>query len=167
MRSLIALVQCSAAHQRSLKTTKHNNSRHDESTIDFAYMPRENFFPDPTPREPRPPLLPDNFAPPVEHTNNAHHDFHIESVVKPTISTVSANGTHIDNPSAMSDVTDGHAQGVDMFDLTKKVSAATASKATELAGAATEEARSQQSSIAAFVNGVIDDIFGPKRTTNV
>ena len=149
-----------------LNTTKHSNSRHDESTIDFAYMPREDFPPQPEIEDPRPPLLPDNFVPPLSHTNNAQNDSHIESVVRPTISTVSATGTHIDGPSALSDVTDGHAENVDVYNLTK-VSAAAAAKATEFTEAVAKETDERRGSLAAFVGGVVDDLFGPKRPSKI
>lgn len=149
--------------QRSLKTTKHDNTRHDESTVDFAYMPREDLTPASEPEQFRVPLLPDNVQPPLEHTNNAHHDVHMGSIAKPTISTVSATGTHIDSPSAMSDVTDNHAQEIDVFGLTRKVSAAASSKATQLTNKVAQETDRQRNSLASFVSGVLDDVFGPKR----
>ena len=151
--------------QRSLNTTKHNNTRHDESTMDFAYMPRGAFFPESRESEPRVPLLPDNFSPPVGYTNQ--RDVHIESVVRPTISTVSADGTHIDSPSAMSDVTDNHAhaQDVDVFDLTRKVTSAAKNTAAEFSDIAAAEVEKQGSGAKAVWEGFLDDLLGPKQSS--
>ena len=129
-------------------------------------MPREDFFPSPEPGPMRVPLLPDNHQPPLDHANDARHESESEATLKPQIHTVSANGTHIHNPSALSDVTDNHAQEVDFYNLPKKVSAAAASKVSELADKVTVEAEEQKGPFASFISGVIDDIFGPKRKPN-
>ncbi|KAG8528003.1 uncharacterized protein KY384_006919 [Bacidia gigantensis] len=158
-----------SAPQRSLNTTKHLNTIHDESTIDFAYMPQD-ILSDPAESETfRVPLLPDNYSPPLEHTNNAHHDFHMESVVKPTISTTSANGTHIDNPSAMSDVTDNHALDLkdNVYDLTKKVTNAAASKIQNVKEMNMQTEGEERGLVGGIVNGLIDEIFGPKRVARL
>lgn len=67
------------------------------------------------------PLLPNNFSP--LRRSPAHQEA-VESVIRPEISTVSADGTHIASPSPMSEVTDNHAIELDPYDLTAKVNAA-------------------------------------------
>ena len=98
-------------------------NRYDTSSIDFAYMPQHTLKEDAPPEIMRIPLLPHNFFPPRE--TQAHQEA-VESVVRPQISTVSANSTHIESPSAMSEVTDNHAIELDPYDLTNKVTAAAA-----------------------------------------
>lgn len=96
----------------------------DSSSIDFAYFPQYEL------REPakteilRIPILPFNSTAPARSNEG------FESVIRPEITTTSANGTHIESPSAMSDVTDnpGHTN-LNPFDLTTTVTTA-ASKAT-------------------------------------
>ena len=80
-------------------------------------------------------------------------------MIRPEISTASANGTHIESPSAMSEVTDnpGHIN-LDPFDLTKTVTTA-ASKAT---GVSTE--RLQEPGVVKEIwNGLMDDILGARK----
>lgn len=60
----------------------------------------------------RVPILPANSTAP------GRPDLVEEAVVRPEITTVSASGTHIDSPSAMSEVTDNHAVELSPFDLT-------------------------------------------------
>ena len=84
----------------------------------------------------------------------------IDSVSKPQISTVSANGTHIDSPSAMTDVTDNHAMHLDPYDLTSKVANA-ANKVTDLASQKLPE----PGSIKQLWTGLVDDIFGERKPT--
>ncbi|KAL9102795.1 MAG: hypothetical protein Q9163_002113 [Psora crenata] len=147
---------------RPLSTTKHLNTSHDNATIDFAYMPQGMLNVSPEPETFRVPLLPDNFTPPMEHTNNAHRDVYMESVVRPQISTTSANGTHIDSPSAMSDVTDNHALEIDVFDLTKKVGHAATAAATKVTGMSAKELEKKKGMLSELFSGMIDDIFGSK-----
>ena len=75
--------------------------------------------------------------------------------MRPQISTVSADSTHIQSPSAMSEVTDNHAAELDPYDLSNKVTAA-ASKIAEMpmkeAGAMRE-----------LFSGFLDDLFGSKQ----
>ncbi|KAM0803267.1 hypothetical protein BDR22DRAFT_886646 [Usnea florida] len=126
----------------------------DNSTIDFAYFPQYEL------REPakneilRIPILPFNSTAPTRSSEA------LESVIRPEISTASANGTHIESPSAMSEVTDnpGHIN-LDPFDLTKTVTTA-ASKAT---GVSTE--RLQEPGVVKEIwNGLMDDILGARKT---
>ena len=155
--------------QRSLNTTKHLNSIHDVSTIDFAYMPQEQLSTPPESESFRVPLLPDNFSPPLEHTNNAHHDVHMESVTKPQIATVSANGTHIDNPSAMSDVTDNHSMinEVNVYDLTQKVSNAAASKWESITDKTAAPEEENRGVVNELLHGFVEEIFGGRRPARV
>lgn len=83
-------------------------------------MPRHSLEETAPPEVMRTPLLPHNFFPP--RTGEGLQEA-IESVVRPEISTVSADGTHIESPSAMSEVTDNHAAELDPYDLTKQVTA--------------------------------------------
>lgn len=98
------------------------------------------------------PILPFNSTAPTR-SNEA-----LESVIRPEITTTSANGTHIESPSAMSDVTDnpGHTD-LDPFDLTNTVTAA-ASKAT---GVPIEELQ-EPSVVKKLWDGLLDDILGPR-----
>ena len=110
----------------------------------------------------RVPLLPDNFTPPLEHTNNAHHDVRMETVIRPQISTMSANGTHIESPSAFSDVTDNHAMDMDVFDLTKKVASAATAKVTDAVGSGAQGVEKQKGIVSQLIAGMIEDVFGKK-----
>ena len=89
----------------------------------------------------------------------------METVVRPTISTTSANGTHIESPSAFSDVTDNHAVDMDVFDLTKKVTNAAASKVTEVTSLGAKEVERQRGVLGEIFSGMVDDVFGSKRPT--
>lgn len=93
----------------------------------------------------------------------------MESVIRPEILTVSANGTHIDNPSAMSDVVDNHAAEIDHFDLTKHVTNA-ASKVVNTASTGAERIEKQGGfgeSLRNLWAGFLDDVFGEKKSTHV
>ncbi len=126
----------------------------DNSSIDFAYFPQYEL------REPvkneiiRIPILPFNSTAPAR-SNEA-----LESVIRPEITTASANGTHIESPSAMSDVTDnpGHTD-LDPFDLTNTVSTA-ASKAT---GVPIEKLH-EPGVVQELWTGLLDDILGQRKT---
>lgn len=126
-------------------------------------MPQDSLAAPPESETLRVPLLPDNVAPPLEHTNNAHHDFHMQPVSRPQIHTVSADSTHIDSPSAMSEVMDNHTIEVDVFDLTRKVKNAAAARMSEVAIMGAEEVEKQRGLVGNLVNGMMDDVFGPKR----
>ena len=100
------------------------------------------------------PILPFNSTAPAR-SNEA-----LESVIRPEITTASANGTHIESPSAMSDVTDnpGHTD-LNPFDLTNTVTTA-ASKAT---GLPTERLQ-EPGVVEELWNGLLDDLLGARKT---
>lgn len=85
---------------------------HEVSTIDFAYMPQSELETLKQNEILRVPILPSN------STAAGRSDEAEDAVIRPEITTVSANGTHIDSPSAMSEVTDNHAAELSPFDLT-------------------------------------------------
>lgn len=108
------LVLKSLAHSASRPFSASQASRavQDSSTIDFAYMPQFELH---TPSQSeilRVPILPSNSTAP------GRSDEADGAVIRPEITTVSASGTHIDSPSAMSEVTDNHAIDLSPFDLT-------------------------------------------------
>lgn len=82
----------------------------------------------------------------------------IGRVIRPEISIVSGDGTQLDMPSAMSEVTDNHAAELDPYDLTSKVHAA-ASKGPDQAKKPLEE----PGSVKAIWNGFLDDLFGERK----
>ena len=86
----------------------------------------------------------------------------MESVIRPEISTVSANGTHIDNPSPMSDVVDNHAADIDHFDLTKHVTNA----ASKIMNVDNEQMEEKVGSVRSLWAGLMDDIFGERKTAH-
>ncbi|KAL8798716.1 MAG: hypothetical protein Q9182_006449 [Xanthomendoza sp. 2 TL-2023] len=96
------------------------------------------------------PRLPHNFS-------KTNHEEAEERVVRPQISLVSANSTHIESPSAMSEVTDNHAAELDPYDLTNKVTAA----ASMMAETPLEKIR-EAGTIRQLWSGLIDDLFGSK-----
>lgn len=100
----------------------------------------------------RTPILPFNSTAP------ARSDEAPESVIRPEIATTSANGTHIESPSAMSDVTDnpGHTD-LDPFDLTNRVTTAS-SKATGMP----IEKLQEPGVVKKLWDGLLDDILGPR-----
>ena len=161
-KSFLALPRVAIPH-RSLNTTKHQNTPHDEATMDFAYIPQDALSAPVEAETVRVPLLPDNFRPPIEHTNNVHNDVHMESVTRPIISTVSANGTHIESPSPFSDVIDNHAVDIDVFDLTRKVTNAAASKVVRVADLGAKEAERQGGVLREILSSIVDDVFGSKK----
>ena len=126
----------------------------DSSSIDFAYFPQYEL------REPakneimRIPILPFNSTAPAR-SNEA-----LETVIRPEITTTSANGTHIESPSAMSDVTDNPGfPDLNPFDLTNTVTTA----ASKAAGVPTE--RLPESGVVRELwNGLLDDILGSRKS---
>lgn len=108
----------------------------------------------------RVPLLPTN------STASTQIDEAPASVVRPEIATVSANGTHIDSPSAMSEVTDNHAIDLSPFDLTGQVTNAAAAAASKITGVPAEELK-EPSIIQEFFSGLLDDVFGGKKVAKV
>ena len=137
----------------ALKTSR------DRSTIDFAYFPKESLDAPQTISVMRVPILPNNYS---ERDLSHHHEPMVEPVIRPEISTVSANGTHIDNPSAMSDVVDNHAADIDHFDLTKHV----ANAASKVADAGAEQIENKGGSMRSLWEGLMDDIFGERKVTH-
>lgn len=103
------------------------------------------------------PLLPHNFLPP--RTDQGLEEA-IDNVVRPEISTVSANSTHIESPSAMSEVTDNHAIDLDPYDLTNKVTAA----ATKTAEDTMNQIRNA-GTVRQLWSGLLDDLFGSRRVS--
>lgn len=89
--------------------------------------------------------------------SQTRHEEAGESVIRPQISLVSANSTHIESPSAMSEVTDNHAVELDPFDLPDKVAAA-ASKIAEVPMQRIREA----GTLRQLWTGLMDDLFGSK-----
>lgn len=104
----------------------------------------------------RVPLLPDNDSPPPGR--GASDEGKIGRVIRPEISLVSGDGTQLDMPSAMSEVTDNHAAELDPYDLTSKVAAA----ASKVPGQATRKLE-EPGSVRALWNGLLDDLFGGRK----
>ncbi|KAL8953541.1 MAG: hypothetical protein Q9222_000599 [Ikaeria aurantiellina] len=129
-------------------------NRFDASSIDFAYMPQHTLEESVPPQVMRIPLLPHNISPPP---GTAGHADAVESVVRPEISLVSANSTHIESPSAMSEVTDNHAVDLNPFELTSQVTAA----AAKMAEAPMEKLR-DAGTVRELWGGLLDDLFGSK-----
>ncbi|KAL8731317.1 MAG: hypothetical protein Q9166_003541 [cf. Caloplaca sp. 2 TL-2023] len=125
-------------------------NRFDQSSMDFAYMPQHTLEEAAPPEVVRIPLLPHNFS-------KTSYEEAVESVVRPQISLVSANSTHIESPSAMSEVTDNHAVDLDPFDLTSKVTAA----ASQMAEAPMEKIR-EAGTMRELWGGLMDDLLNSK-----
>ena len=104
----------------------------------------------------RVPILPDNSTSPMRRTEAP------ESVIRPEIATVSANGTHIDSPSAMFEVVDNHAVELSPFDLTNKVTTAAATGAAAKVAEMGRERTEEPSVLQEIWDGLVNDIFGPK-----
>ena len=141
--------------KRSLQTTRSRNAPKDNSPIDYAFMPKYEIMEPKQPEIMRIPLLPNNFFPP--RRSEAHQEA-IESVIRPEISTVSADSTHIASPSAMSEVTDNHAIELDPYDLTSKVTAA----AARMAGMPVEKLK-EPGAVQEIWGGFLDDLLGSKK----
>lgn len=103
------------------------------------------------------PLLPDNDSPPPGRETSQEEP--IGRVIRPEISIVSGDGTQLDMPSAMSEVTDNHAAELDPYDLTSKVAAA----ASKGPGQATKKAEGEPGSVKAIWNGLLDDLLGERK----
>ena len=110
---------------------------------------------EPAPEVMRIPLLPNNFFPP---RRSIAHQEAVESVIRPEISTVSADGTHIASPSAMSEVTDNHAVELDPYDLTAKVNAA-----AKQMGELPAEKLKEVGVIKELWLGFLDDLLGGRK----
>lgn len=132
----------------------------DQSTIDFAYFPSAAEHEAVTSTiVMRVPILPNNYS---ERDMSERHEPMVESVIRPVISTVSANGTHIDTPSAMSDVVDNHAADIDHFELTKHVTNA----ASKVADVGTQQIENYGGSIRSLWEGLMDDVFGERKVSH-
>lgn len=140
---------------RAYHSSNPMNASREIAHLDFAFMPTIENAETLTAENTRLPLLPDNYD--LARKSNQHLE-PVESVIRPEISTVSANGTHIDSPSAMSEVTDNHAVDMDVYDLTKKVTNAAALQVTGISAAKLQES----GVVKELWTGVIDDIFGEK-----
>ena len=134
---------------RLFHESREQHHRFDESSIDFAYMPQYTLTGAAPPEVIRTPLLPHNDSP----TGHKDPD---ESVIRPQISLVSADSTHIESPSAMSEVTDNSAFDMPL-DLTNKMTAA-ALKMTEVP----MEQMGEAGILRQLWTGLMDDLFGPK-----
>jgi hypothetical protein len=134
-------------------------SKRDASTIDFAYMPQIELDTPPHNDIMRVPILPDNTTAPGRLGEAA------ELVVRPEISTVSANGTHIDSPSAMYEVVDNHAAELSPFDLTNKVTTAATEATSKMTGMSAERLKAP-GVVKELWNGLLDDILGAKKATS-
>ena len=128
---------------------------HDRSTVDYIVMPKFEVAADTRSEITRIPLLPTNMA----GRDNSHHET-IQPTIRPQISTASADSTHIESPSAMREVADNHAIELDPFNLTSKVAIA----ATKLAQVPMEKANQEAGALKEFWDGLLDDLFGAKRT---
>ena len=131
----------------------------DQSTIDFAYFPREINEAAALTFAIQVPILPNNYS---ERGSSRLQEPVMESVIRPEIFTVSANGTHIDNPSAMSDVVDNHAAEIDHFDLTKHVTNA----ANKAADAGTEQIESNAEDLREIWEGLMENVFGKRKASH-
>ena len=144
---------------RSFHITRSMKAPKDNSPIDFAFMPKYEIMAPKQPEIMRIPLLPNNFFPP--RRSEAHQEA-IESVIRPEISTVSADSTHIASPSAMSEVTDNHAIDLDPYDLTSKVTAA----AAKMAGMPVEKLKAP-GTVQEIWDGFLDDLLGSKKLARI
>jgi len=140
---------------RQFNTARSLKAVNDNSTIDSAYMPQFELRPATEDYELRVPLLPDNFYP---ARKSATHQEALEPVMRPEISIVSGDGTHIASPSAMSEVVDNHAMDLDPYDLTAKVQAA----ASKIVGIPVEKLN-EPGLLKELWNGLLDDLLGAKR----
>ena len=140
----------------AFSTSRQIQSSKDSPSIDVAYMPRFEPSINPQSEVHRVPLLPTNSA------VSARFDEDPVSVTRPEIATVSATGTHIDSPSAMSEVTDNHAIELSPFDLTGQVNNAAAAAASKMADVKAEIAH-EQSIVQEFLSGLLDDVLGEKK----
>lgn len=121
-------------------------TRPDNPSIDFAYFPHERDAAPVRNEIIRIPILPFNSTVP-QRSNEA-----LESVIRPEITTVSANGTHIESPSPISEVTENHTVDIDPFHLTSTVFAA----ASTVTG--TVERLKEPGVVQEFWNGLLDDV---------
>lgn len=127
------------------------------STVDSCYMPRFEIKEQIHPEIGRIPLLPNTYS--NDGVKAARQEVLMETVVRPEISTVSADGTHIDCPSPMSEVTDNHAIELDPYDLTNKVKAAAATSMNSMPVKKVKKS----GVIPELWNSLLDDLLGSKK----
>lgn len=144
----------------SFQITQSVKAVRDYSTVDSCYMPRleikeQNYYPEIG----RIPLLPNNYS--NDGAKAARQEVLLETVVRPEISTVSADGTHIDCPSAMSEVTDNHAIELDPYDLTNKVKAAAAAT-TKMTSMPVQKLK-EPGVLPELWASLLDDLLGSKK----
>ena len=108
----------------------------------------------------RVPILPTNSTAPMQIYEVP------EVVTRPVIATVSADGTHIDSPSAMSEVTDNHAIEFSPFDLTGQVTAAAKAAASKMTAVSADKLK-EQSVVQEFLSGLLDDMLGRNKMVRV
>ena len=104
---------------RHFNTSRTLKAVGDTSTIDFAYFPTDL---NPTIEETfRVPILPTNTSTSYRNTpsNTAHESEDATTVMKPEISTMSADAVFL----PMADMSDGHAMNVDFHAMADKVAA--------------------------------------------
>jgi hypothetical protein len=132
---------------RHFNTSRSLKAVNDTSTIDFMYVP--DFDPDAqtAPSKIRVPIILSTATSPATQAAAAEVE---QPVMQPTIHTVSADGTHIHAPSAMSDVTEGN--HIDFQGMASQVASKLQKPVEEVEGMARQ-----------IWNGFVDDVFGPKR----
>ena len=100
-RGQIAFTADRKQFMQAFHTSRPLKAAHDSSAIDYVHMPQYELLHETPPEIMRIPLLPTNFFP--SRSSHAHQEA-VEPVIRPEISTVSADSTHIASPSAMSEV---------------------------------------------------------------
>lgn len=152
----LSLNSFTVRESRSFSTSQSRRIARDSSTIDFAYFPQYELQ---TPSQSeiiRVPILPQNSTAP------GRSEEVVESVVRPQITTISADGTHIDSPSAMSEVTDNHAVDLSPFDLTNTVTNAATAAASKVTGMPAGKLK-EPGILQELWSGLLDDILGGKK----
>ncbi len=146
---------------RHFNTSSPVRAAWDASTIDFAFLPREQDIAPSRDAMIRVPLLPDTLPSPRSSIARASEE--VEPVVfRAEIATAAHESTFPHAPSAMSDVIDNGAMQLDPFDLVNSVSQA----ARQLGRKVSAETKETKGVIRQVWNGLVDDIFGsPKLGT--
>ena len=148
--------KCSSPRDQERMRPFHASPQMDESPpVDFAFMPQHTLEASMPPEIMRIPLLPHNSSP--SRSAEVAEEV-IEPVVRPQISTVSADSTHIESPSSMVEVVDNHAVDLDPYDLTRKV-AASASRTAEVP----VNEGTEPSSLRDLWNGLLDRVSGSRK----
>ncbi|KAL9058520.1 MAG: hypothetical protein Q9162_001675 [Coniocarpon cinnabarinum] len=141
---------------REINTSRSLRSPKDTSTIDFAYLPSE---PAPVPMDNvnlRVPLIPDGESP-VRTGAHATPTAEYDTVMRAQVVTAAGEQTFVSAPSVMSDVHDNNSVRVDYGAL--------ADKMEQTASQVSDKARDTQGTVKQIWNGMVDDIFGPRRAT--